>query len=64
MIICKTQMKQLIKRGYNRISLIKLCKTIGKVDRDSLLPYKVKKNFLKSRDKKTILYFHKYIIII
>jgi len=34
-------MKQLIKRGYNRISLIKLCKTIGKVERDSLLPYKV-----------------------
>jgi hypothetical protein len=59
-IICKTQMKQLIKRGYNRISLIKLCKTIGKVERDSLLPYKVKKNFLKSRDKKTILYYHKY----
>jgi len=36
-------MKQLIKRGYNRISLIKLCKTIGKVEKDSLLTYKLKR---------------------
>ena len=59
-IICKTQIKQLIKRGYNKHKLIKLCKTIGNIDRDSLLPYKKKKNFLNTKNKKSILYYQKY----
>jgi hypothetical protein len=47
----------LLKRGYNKISLIKLCKTIGNIDRNSLLPYKENKNNFLSSKHNSILYF-------
>ena len=57
--ISKTHIDQLLKRGYQRIKLIKLCKTIGNIDRDSLLPYKEKQDFFNT-DKKSILFIHKF----
>ena len=58
-LISKLHIDQLEKRGYDRIKLIKLCKTIGNLDRNSLLPYKDKSlnNFL-SENINYILYFH------
>ena len=54
---CKMYIDRLVKLGHKRTSLIKLCKTIGHVDRNSLLPYKEKKNNFFSMELKNILYF-------
>ena len=40
------QIEQLVKRGYDRSNLVKICKTISNYDRNSLLPYKEKINNL------------------
>jgi len=42
--ICRIQLNQLIKLGHVKTSLIKLCKSIGNIDRNLLLPYKENKN--------------------
>jgi hypothetical protein len=44
--------KQLLNRGYNYFNLRKILNMISEIDRDSLISYKEKKNFL---DKKEII---------
>ena len=46
-------------RGYDRVKLIKLCKIIGNIDRDKLLPYKHKKDLFEL-DKLNIKYLNKF----
>jgi len=55
--ICKIYIDRLIKLGHKRTSLIKLCKSIGHIDRNSLLPYKENINKFFSPELKNILYF-------
>ena len=57
-IVSKMQIEQLVKRGYNRSNLVKICKTISNYDRNSLLPYKEKINNFLSEEENFILYFH------
>jgi hypothetical protein len=58
--ISKLHIDNLVKRGYEREFLIKLCKSIGNIDRDSLLPYKEKTNNLTVDNKINIMYFQLY----
>lgn len=58
--ISKLHIDQLVNRGYNIIDLIKTCKIIGNIDRNSLLPYKDKQNNLTIDNKINIMYFHLY----
>ena len=55
--ISRLHINRLIKLGHNRTSLIKLCKSIGNLDRNSLLPYKENKNTFFSSELKNILFF-------
>jgi predicted GIY-YIG superfamily endonuclease len=48
---------QLVKRGYIFKKLLKICITIGNIDRSELLPYKSKTNNNFSNKLKLILYF-------
>jgi hypothetical protein len=57
-IVSKMQIEQLVKRGYIRSNLVKICKTISNYDRNSLLPYKDKVNNFLSEDLNYVLYFH------
>jgi len=59
-LICKLHIEQLIVRGYKKRSLVKLCKTIGNIDRNSLLPYKEKNNDFFSSVFKNVLYFDSF----
>ena len=52
------QIEQLVKRGYIRSNLVKICKTIRNYDRNSLLPYKDKVNNFLSEDLNYVLCFH------
>ena len=58
-MVAKKHIEQLEYKGYCKDYLIKLTKTIGNVDRNSLLPYKDKSNndFILSENK-SVLYFH------
>ena len=56
-LISKLHINQLIKRGYKKNSLIKLCKSIGNIDRESLLPYKEKNINFFSSETKNLIYF-------
>jgi len=55
--ISKLHINRLLKLGHKRTSLIKLCKSIGNLDRNSLLPYKENKNTFFSSELKNILFF-------
>jgi hypothetical protein len=46
---------QLVLRGYNRITMLKMAHSISLVERSSLLPYKAKKN--KFAQNKRIIFF-------
>jgi hypothetical protein len=59
-ILLLFHLDQLVNRGYNKIDLIKTCKIIGNIDRNSLLPYKDKQNNLTIANKINIMYFHLY----
>jgi len=56
-LISKQHIQQLMKSGYEKSSLIKLCKSIGDIDRDSLLPYKEKNKQFFSSEHKNLFYF-------
>ena len=58
--ISRLHINRLIKLGHKRTSLIKLCKSIGNLDRNSLLPYKENKNTFFSSELKNILFFDKF----
>ena len=55
-IVSNMHINQLINRGYEKNSLIRLCKSIGNVDRNSLLPYKEKINNFFSNETKNFIY--------
>ncbi len=59
--MARKHIEQLCLKGYCKINLLKLAKTIGNIDRNSLLPYKDKSNnsFI-SNEVKNILYFHHF----
>jgi hypothetical protein len=60
-LVARKHIEQLCLKGYCRRNLLKLAKTIGNIDRNSLLPYKDKSNnsFI-SNEVKNILYFHHF----
>lgn len=58
--ISKIMIDQLEKRGYDYYRLIKMCKIIGNIEREKLIPYKNKEDFLSNKNENYILFFMYY----